>query len=268
MLNHPIIPEFKPLRILLICLCFFLFQSQTETCDPILLSIIASKEWNEKREQEIQIFSTSLNELGRKWRNGESINKGELNRAKIQWLRIFEQYFTKPVNGITKEEWETALLGILKALKNLTKSLDPSNSEKIHHYILHIQNILISMYDTPMDLPFFERMRLIRELLVQIQKSRLRGLDQDLGRIRRKLRGIWQGVYPLLPQSHGKKFNPQKWISKLEEILNFSNKELESIGLVFIQELMETKWKEMDQPIQKGDKNEKTIRIWKPQANL
>lgn len=225
---------------------FFHFTGVIYSCDPILLSIITSKELTDQREQEIQTFSASLNLLGSKWRSKEELLQRDLNAVKLQWLKIFESFFTKPAVGIDTPIWESSFLEISSSIKQLQLELNEGNQEAIHSSIIHIQNLLISLYESNLDLPFFDSINLLKELIIQHRKTRDKNLEEDLVRIHLKLSNLWEKVYPKLPSDLAKIYSLPDWNQKLDEILAFNSGDFENLGLTFLQNIKQTKWNTME----------------------
>gem|GEM_PF-2565457 len=236
----------KSLFPILILVSFHLFVLRPEACDPILLSLISSRDLKEERDQKMQLFSANLNKLGAVWRSGEVMSSRNLAEVKSLWLQIFEQSYRKPLNGHEVGVWQSKLADISRTLGALSRAMKEKQSEEIHRAILHIQNQLISLYENPSNLPFFESIRLIKELIILARKSQLLGLKMDQQRISTRLSKMWNEAYDSLPKRVLQSTSLERWGRSLDDMLKLSASEFESHGFDLIQRVSEEKWKEME----------------------
>ena len=168
----------------------FLTIPKSNACDPILESLILSKNSYNSIDRLFRDLSTQLAEMGRQARVDQS-NPDTLVYAKLVWLKVYEKYYLRPPKTMNRKHWFDSIDKIAKIIKGLALKVQSQDFEEIHKNILQIQNVLISLYDGSQNKSFYSKTRMIKHLLLLAKKSKQAQLWDDLKMINQRIDTEW-----------------------------------------------------------------------------
>ncbi len=236
--------------------CLF-FPALAQACDPILESLILSKDRTQRIDHDFKSLSTALRALGTHYKKFKNFEKPLLIEVQTAWLVLYRGFYLHPPPGIKSvEKWRKEMDQIGHSLGGLRKNIEHSQTNMAHKSILHLQTLLINLYGTTLSKPsFFRQNKILESLTSLFLRSRNANLEEDMQVLKQRLEKVWSKHYDLLASSSRKGLSQEEWKNKLLTFLNMSREEFEEAGPEFFTALARQYWEEMGKEEEESKKS-------------
>jgi hypothetical protein len=206
-----------------------------------------SKGRTHRVDQHFKTLSSALRALGTKFQDSGRFEKPLMIKVQSAWLTLYKGFYLHPPQNIEpREQWRGRMDQVGAALGSLRQEIEAMHKDLAHKTILHVQTLLVNLYDTTLSKPsFFRRNKMLQSLLSLFLRSRDAENQADIQVLKARIQRGWKTHYVSLSSRLKEQIPPDEWNQKLQVFLKISRKDFERKGSKFFDGLAKQHWEDL-----------------------